>query len=81
MPVRISALEVMTETLEAYPFVQAQVEQILPYARPEPAVPAGFEVRDLLHTAILSVTELYADPQVVLEQAARDANAILATQP
>ncbi len=81
MPVRASALEVMTDTLAAYPFVQTQVEQILPYARPEPAVAAGLEVRDLLYTAILSVTQNYADPQVVLDQAAQEANAVLAGQP
>jgi multiple sugar transport system substrate-binding protein len=81
MPLRISALEVMTETLEAYPFVRAQVEEILPYGRPEPAVAAGLEVRDILYTAILSITQVYVDPQLALDQAAQDANAILANQP
>jgi ABC-type glycerol-3-phosphate transport system substrate-binding protein len=81
MPVRASALEVMTDTLEAYPFVQAQVEEILPYGRPEPAVPAEFQIRDILHTAIISVTQGLADPQVALDQAARDVNEILAGQP
>jgi len=81
MPVRASALTVMTETLAAYPFLQTQVEQILPYARPEPAVPAGLEVRDLLYTAILSVTQGYADPQTALDQAAQKANRLLAGQP
>lgn len=81
MPVRISALEVMTDTLEAYPFVRSQVEEILPFGRPEPAIAAGFEVRDTLYTAILSVTQGYADPLTALDQAARDANAILASQP
>jgi ABC-type glycerol-3-phosphate transport system substrate-binding protein len=80
MPLRVSALEVMTETLEAYPFVQAQVEEILPYAQPEPAVAVGLEVRDILYTAILSITQGYADPQTALDQAAQDTNAILAGQ-
>lgn len=81
MPVRLTALEVMTDTLEAHPFVQEQVAGILPHARPEPAVPAAFEVRDVLYTAILSVTHGYADPQTALDQAARDTNAILASEP
>ncbi len=81
MPVRFSALAVMTDTLEAHPFFQAQVEEILPYARPEPAVAAELEIRDLLYTAILSVTQDYADPQTVLDQAANDANAILSGGP
>jgi maltose-binding protein MalE len=81
MPVRASALEVMTDTLQAYPFFQAQVEEILPYSRPEPAIPAGFQVRDLIHTAIISVTQGLADPQTALDQAAREANELLADQP
>ncbi len=81
MPVRVSALGVMTETLEANPFILAQVEEILPYGKPEPAVAAELEVRDLLYTAIISVTQSLADPQTVLDQAARDANEILAGQP
>ncbi len=81
MPVRASALEVMTDTLAAYPFVRAQIEQILPYARPEPAVAAELEVREILYTAILSVTQGYADPQTALDQAAQKANAVLAEQP
>jgi ABC-type glycerol-3-phosphate transport system substrate-binding protein len=80
MPVRASALEVMTDTLEAYPFVRTQAEAILPYGRPEPAVAAELEVRDILYTAIISVTQGYADPQTALDQAARKANAILAEQ-
>jgi multiple sugar transport system substrate-binding protein len=80
MPVRASALKVMTDTLEAYPFVRIQVDQIMPYARPEPAVPAALEVRDILHTAILSVTQGLADPQTALDLAARDVNAALAGQ-
>jgi multiple sugar transport system substrate-binding protein len=80
MPVRISALGLMTTTLEAYPFFQTQVEQILPYGRPEPAVAAELEIRDILYTAILSVTQGYADPQTALDQAARDANAVLSGQ-
>jgi ABC-type glycerol-3-phosphate transport system substrate-binding protein len=78
MPVRASALEVMTDTLEAYPFVRIQVDQIMPYGRPEPAVPAALEVRDILYTAILSVTLGFADPQTALDLAARDASAALA---
>jgi multiple sugar transport system substrate-binding protein len=80
MPVRISALGLMTTTLEAYPFFQTQVEEILPYGRPEPAVAAELDVRDILYTAILSVTQGYADPQTALDQAARDADAILSSQ-
>ena len=77
MPLRISALTVMTDTLETYPFFQTQVEQILPYARPEPAVAAELDIRDILYTAIISVTQYGADPQVVLDQAAREANEVL----
>jgi len=77
MPVRLSALDYMTDTLRAHPFVRVQAEEILPYARPEPAIPAGFEVRDLLYTAIVSVTQDYVDPQVALDQAAIEANALL----
>jgi hypothetical protein len=67
----------MTDTLEAYPFVRTQVEGILPYGRPEPAVAGELEIRDILYTAIISVTQGYADPQTALDQAARDANALL----
>jgi ABC-type glycerol-3-phosphate transport system substrate-binding protein len=80
VPVRLSALDYMTDTLEAHPFVRTQVEKILPHARPEPAVPAEFEVRDLLYTAILSVTQSYVDPQAALDQAAAEANALLSGQ-
>jgi multiple sugar transport system substrate-binding protein len=80
MPVRISALGLMTTTLEAYPFFQTQVEEILPYGRPEPAVAAELDIRDILYTAILSVTQGYADPQTALDQAARNADAILSGQ-
>jgi ABC-type glycerol-3-phosphate transport system substrate-binding protein len=81
LPVRASALDVMTDTLEAYPFFQAQVTQILPYGRPEPAIAAAFEVRDILYSAILSATQNYADPQIILDQAAQDANQVLSNQP
>jgi ABC-type glycerol-3-phosphate transport system substrate-binding protein len=81
MPVRLSALDWMTETLEAHPDFQAQVEGILPYGRPEPAVAAELEIRDILYTAILSVTRGYTDAQTALDEAARDANAILREQP
>jgi ABC-type glycerol-3-phosphate transport system substrate-binding protein len=81
LPVRLSALEIMTDTLEAYPFVETQVTEILPYARPEPAVPAELDIRDILYTAILSVTQGYADPQTALDQAARNADALLAAEP
>ena len=77
MPVRSSALSVMTDTLEAYPFFEVQVEEILPYGRPEPSVAAELDVRDILYTAIISVTQGYSDPQTALDQAARDANAVL----
>jgi ABC-type glycerol-3-phosphate transport system substrate-binding protein len=81
MPVRVSALEIMTDTLETYPFFREQVEGILPFARPEPAVAGGLEVREILYTAILSVTQSYGDPQAVLDQAAAEANAALSRQP
>jgi ABC-type glycerol-3-phosphate transport system substrate-binding protein len=81
MPVRISALDWMTDTLEAFPFFREQAEEILPYGRPEPAVPAELEIRDILYTAILSVTQGYSGPQTALDQAARDANAVLSAQP
>jgi ABC-type glycerol-3-phosphate transport system substrate-binding protein len=79
MPVRLSALDYMTDTLQAHPFVRAQVTEILAHARPEPAIPASFEVRDLLYTAILSVTEGTLDPQTALDRAAAEANALLAS--
>jgi multiple sugar transport system substrate-binding protein len=81
MPVRISALEVMTDTLATYPFVKAQVKQILPYAQPEPAVPAELEVREILYTAILSVTQGLADPQTALDLAAQKVNRVLTGTP
>jgi ABC-type glycerol-3-phosphate transport system substrate-binding protein len=81
MPVRASALTVMTDTLEAYPFVLAQVEEILPHTRPEPAVSAELEVRDILYTAIISVTQGFAEPHIALDQAARDADLVLRGQP
>ena len=81
MPVRISALELMTDTLSVYPFVQAQVEEILPFGRPEPAVAAELEIRDILYTAILCVTQGVSDPQTALDQAARKANTILKGRP
>jgi ABC-type glycerol-3-phosphate transport system substrate-binding protein len=80
MPVRVSALEVMTETLAAHPFVLAQVEEVLPYGKPEPAVAAELEVRDILYTAIISVTQSLADPQTALDHAAIEANTVLAGQ-
>ena len=81
MPVRASALTVMTDTLEAYPFFLAQVEEILPHTRPEPAVSAELEVRDILYTAIISVTQGFAEPHIALDQAARDADLVLRGQP
>lgn len=81
LPVRASSLAVMTETLEIYPFLPAQVEEIGRYARPEPAIPEELEVREILHTAILSVTMGYADPQTALDQAAQATNALLSQQP
>ena len=80
MPVRLSALDWMTDTLEAYPFFQTQVQEILPYGRPEPAVAGELEIRDILYTAILSVTQGYLDPQTALDQAAREANSVLSGQ-
>jgi len=81
MPVRASALAVMTDTLAVYPFIRQQTEMILPYARPEPAVAAEFQVRDILYTAIMSVTQGYTDPQAALDLAAWQVDAILAEQP
>ena len=81
MPLRLSALDWMTDTLEAYPFFQTQVQEILPYGRPEPAVAAELEIRDILHTAILSVTQGFLDPKTALDQAAREANSVLSGQP
>lgn len=81
LPVRASALALMTETLEIYPFLPTQVEEIGPYARSEPAIPAELEIRDILYTAILSVTLGYADPQTALDQAAQAANTVLREQP
>jgi ABC-type glycerol-3-phosphate transport system substrate-binding protein len=81
MPVRASALAVMTDTLVAYPFIRQQAQAILPYARPEPAVAAEFQVREILYSAIISVTQSNTDPQVALDLAAGQVNAILAEQP
>jgi multiple sugar transport system substrate-binding protein len=81
MPVRISALEVMTDTLETYPFFREQVEEILPFARPEPSVAAELEIREILYTAILSITQDYADPQAALNQAAAEVNVVLSERP
>ena len=81
MPIRLSALDWMTDTLEAYPFFQTQVEEILPYGQPEPAVAAELEIRDILYTAILTTTQGYLDPQTALDEAAREANRILSSQP
>jgi ABC-type glycerol-3-phosphate transport system substrate-binding protein len=81
MPVRLSALDWMTDTLETYPFFQAQVQEILPYGQPEPAVAAELEIRDILYTAIVSVTQGYLDPQTALNQAAREADSILSSEP
>jgi len=81
MPVRASALAVMTDTLEAYPFFRTQVEEILPYGRPEPALALELEVRDILYTAILSVTQGYSGTQEALDWAARDVNTLLGSRP
>ena len=81
MPARLSALEMMTDTLEAHPFVEIQIEGILPHAQPEPAVAAELEVRDILYTAILSVTNGFQDPQTALDEAAADVDSVLSRQP
>jgi ABC-type glycerol-3-phosphate transport system substrate-binding protein len=81
MPLRASALTVMTDTLAAYPFIRQQAQAILPYARPEPAVTAEFQVREILYAAIISVTQGYSTPQAALDLAAWEVNAILAEQP
>ncbi|MBN1136232.1 MAG: extracellular solute-binding protein, partial [Anaerolineae bacterium] len=74
MPVRASALTVMTDTLAAYPFIRQQTQEILPYARPEPAVVAEFQVREILYEAIISVTLGYTNPQAALDLAAWQVN-------
>jgi multiple sugar transport system substrate-binding protein len=81
MPVRLSALGYMTDTLEAHPFLATQVGDILPYARPEPAIAAGLEVNNLIYTAILSVTYGYEEASTALYRAATEANVLLAAQP
>jgi multiple sugar transport system substrate-binding protein len=81
MPVRLSALDYMTDTLAAYPFVATQVQGIVRHGQPEPVIPAGLEMQDILYTAILSVTQGYADPQTALDQAALKTNAVLSRQP
>ncbi len=81
MPVRLSALEWMTDTLEAYPFFRMQVEEILPYGQPEPAVAAELQIRDILYTAIVSVTQGYLDPQTALDQAAYETDSLLSSEP
>jgi hypothetical protein len=81
MPIRLSALDWMTDTLAAYPFFRTQVEELLPYARPEPAVDLELDIRDILHTAILSVTQAYSEPHDALDEAARKVNALLSGQP
>lgn len=81
MPVRLSALDWMTDTLEAYSFFEAQVQEILPYAQPEPAVAAELDIRDVLYTAILTVTQGMLDPKTALDEAAREADSILSGQP
>lgn len=81
MPVRVSALDWMTDTLAAHPFVATQVKGIVRYGQPEPVFPASLEVQDILYTAILSVTQGYTDPQTALDQAALKTNAVLSRQP
>jgi ABC-type glycerol-3-phosphate transport system substrate-binding protein len=81
LPVRISAQSLMTETLTTYPFVRAQVEGILPYARPEPAAAAELGVRDILYTAILSVTQGYSGTEEALTKAAGEVDSLLAGGP
>ena len=81
MPVRASAQALMTETLTTYPFVRAQMEEILPYGLPEPAVAAELEVRDILYTAILSVTQGYSGTQEALNTAAGQVDALLGQGP
>ena len=80
-PARASALAVMTDTLAAYPCIRQQTQAILPYARPEPAVASEFQVREILYTAIISVTQGYTNPQAALDLAAWEVNKVLADQP
>jgi len=77
MPVRISAQSLMTDTLSTYPFVREQIEEIMPFARPEPALPEGLEAREILYTAILSVTQGFSATQQALDEAAGQVDALL----
>lgn len=81
MPVRVSAQSWMTDTLAAYPVVQAQIGEIMPYARPEPALARGLEAREILYTAILSVTQGYSGTQEALDRAAIEVDALLGSAP
>ena len=81
MPVRSSAQSVMTDTLSAYPFVREQMDEIMPFARPEPALPKGLEAREILYTAILSVTQGYSGTQEALDNAASQVDALLGSVP
>ncbi|HNS52093.1 MAG TPA: extracellular solute-binding protein [Anaerolineae bacterium] len=81
MPVRVSAQSVMTETLGTYPFVRAQMEEIMPYARPEPSLPESLAVREVLYTAIVSVTQGYSGTQEALDVTASKVNALLGSAP
>jgi ABC-type glycerol-3-phosphate transport system substrate-binding protein len=81
MPVRVSAQAVMTDTLAAHPFVRAQMEEIMPYARPEPSLPESLAAREILYTAIVSVTQGYSGTQEALDAAASKVNALLGSAP
>jgi ABC-type glycerol-3-phosphate transport system substrate-binding protein len=77
MPVRASALAVMTDTLQADPYLQAQVEGILPYGRPEPGLAVELDIREILYTSIISVTQGYSNAQSALDVAAVKVNVLL----
>jgi hypothetical protein len=44
-------------------------------------VAAELEIREILYTAILSITQDYADPQAALNQAAAEVNVVLSERP
>ena len=50
LPIRLSALELMTDTLQANPFLRHQVEEILPYGKPEPPITEQIDLRSILST-------------------------------
>jgi multiple sugar transport system substrate-binding protein len=55
----------------------AQAFQLTPYARPEPALPAWQDLREILETALAAVVTARASAKATLEDAARQANRLL----